>query len=58
MTAGPAAQGTFDLVLDSVGLAIVRGDLPAGHSDTIDGLIVRTGASRSIVREATRVLAG
>jgi DNA-binding FadR family transcriptional regulator len=51
-----AAQGTFELVLDSVGLAIVRGDLPAGHSDTIDGLIARTGASRSIVREATRVL--
>jgi DNA-binding FadR family transcriptional regulator len=56
MTAAPVAQGTFELVLDSVGLAIVRGELPAGHSDTIDGLITRTGASRSIVREATRVL--
>jgi DNA-binding FadR family transcriptional regulator len=48
---------TFERVLDSIGLAIVRGELPAGHVDTIEGLIARTAASRSIVREASRVLA-
>lgn len=47
---------TFDRVLESIGLAIVRGELPAGHVDTVDGFILRTSASRSIVREATRVL--
>lgn len=50
------SQSTFDRVLDEVGSAIVSGALPAGHTDSVDGLIVRTGASRSIVREATRVL--
>jgi DNA-binding FadR family transcriptional regulator len=47
---------TFDRVLDDIGLAIVRGELAAGQVDTVDGFVVRTGASRSIVREATRVL--
>lgn len=55
MTAA-GAVGAFDRVLDSVGLAVVCGELDAGHPDTIDGLMERTGASRSIVREATRVL--
>jgi DNA-binding FadR family transcriptional regulator len=48
---------TFERVLDSIGLAIVQGELAAGHVDTVDGLVARTSASRSIVREATRVLA-
>jgi DNA-binding FadR family transcriptional regulator len=30
--------------------------MPAGHTDTVDGFIARTGASRSVVREVTRVL--
>ncbi|HEY4268010.1 MAG TPA: FCD domain-containing protein [Galbitalea sp.] len=47
---------TFDRVLDDIGLAIVRGELAGGHVDTVDGFVARTGASRSIVREATRVL--
>jgi DNA-binding FadR family transcriptional regulator len=47
---------TFDRVLDDIGQAIVRGALSAGHVDTVDGFVTRTGASRSIVREATRVL--
>ncbi|MGV8897111.1 MAG: FadR/GntR family transcriptional regulator [Rhodoglobus sp.] len=47
----------FDLVLHDVGGAIVRGDLAAGAIYTVEGLEARTGASRSIVREATRVLA-
>jgi len=48
---------TFDRVLDTIGLAIVRGELAAGHVDTVEGFMDRTAASRSIVREATRVLA-
>ncbi|WP_413600148.1 FCD domain-containing protein [Curtobacterium sp. Curtsp57] len=46
----------FDRVLDELGSAIVRGDLPVGHGDSVEGFVARTGASRSIVREATRVL--
>ncbi|MBT1623070.1 FCD domain-containing protein [Curtobacterium flaccumfaciens pv. oortii] len=47
---------TFDRVVDELGGAIVTSGLPAGHRDSIDGFAVRTGASRSIVREAVRVL--
>ena len=46
----------FDRVLDGLGSAIVHGSLPAGHRDSIDGFVSRTGSSRSIVREAVRVL--
>lgn len=46
----------FDRVLDTVGRAIVHGELRAGHVDTVEALVARTGASRSIVREAVRVL--
>lgn len=46
----------FERALDQLGRAIVVGELPAGHADTVDGLVVRTGASRSVVREVTRVL--
>jgi len=49
---------TFDRVRDELGAAIVTGILPVGHRDSIDGFVVRTGASRSIVREAVRVLVG
>jgi DNA-binding FadR family transcriptional regulator len=57
MTAMPGTGATrFDRALDQVGSAIVRGELPAGHADTVEGLVARTGASRSVVREATRVL--
>ncbi|GAA3341190.1 FCD domain-containing protein [Curtobacterium pusillum] len=48
----------FDRVLDGLGAAIVDGTLPTGHADSIDGFVARTGASRSIVREAVRVLVG
>jgi DNA-binding FadR family transcriptional regulator len=57
VSARPDAHPTrFDRVLDELGAAIVRGDLPEGHADTVEGLVERTGASRSVVREATRVL--
>lgn len=46
----------FARALDQLGGAIARGDLPAGHADTVDGFVTRTGASRSVVREVTRVL--
>lgn len=46
----------FDRVLHDVGGAIARGDLASGSVDTVDGFVARTGASRSVVREATRVL--
>ncbi|MGG7308555.1 FadR/GntR family transcriptional regulator [Curtobacterium sp. AB451] len=48
----------FDRVLDGLGSAIVDGSLPPGHRDSIDGFVSRTGSSRSIVREAVRVLVG
>ncbi len=54
--APPAPAGTYQRVLDALGAAIVAGELPAGHLDTVEALTRRYGASRSIVREATRVL--
>ena len=51
-------RSTFDRVRDELGTAIVTGELPAWHRDSIDGFVARTGASRSIVREAVRVLVG
>lgn len=55
--AGSSVGGqAFSRVLETIGRAIVSGELPPGHVDTVEGLGQRTGASRSIVREATRVL--
>lgn len=51
-----ALASAFERALDQLGAAIVAGELPAGHADTVDGFIARTGASRSVVREVTRVL--
>lgn len=51
-----ARTTAFERALDQLGRAIVSGELPAGHADTVDGLVARTGASRSVVREVTRVL--
>lgn len=49
---------TFDRVLDELGSAVVTGAHPAWERRSIDQLAERTGASRSIVREAVRVLVG
>lgn len=46
----------FRRVLDLLGAGIVDGSLAAGASDTVDAIVARTGASRPVVREATRVL--
>lgn len=54
MSATPTA---FERALDQLGRAIVDGTLPAGHADTVEGFVRRTDASRSVVRETTRVLA-
>ncbi|PRY13572.1 FadR/GntR family transcriptional regulator [Kineococcus rhizosphaerae] len=47
----------FTRVLDEIGAAIVDGEFPAGSRTSVEVLVERTLASRSIVREATRVLA-
>jgi DNA-binding FadR family transcriptional regulator len=46
----------FRRVLDELGRSIVDGRLPAGQLDTVDAIVARSGASRPVVREATRVL--
>jgi DNA-binding FadR family transcriptional regulator len=48
--------GAFHRVRDRLGTDIVSGALPEGAVMTIEDLERRTGTSRSIVREATRVL--
>lgn len=54
-TGGPRSTA-FARALEQLGRAIVDGELPAGHIDTVEGFVERTGASRSVVREVTRVL--
>jgi len=46
----------FRRVLDALGREIVGGSRAPGTADTVDAIVGRTGASRSVVREATRVL--
>jgi len=52
----PEPHGAFHRVRDRLGADIVDGTLAAGSVITIEELEHRTGTSRSIVREATRVL--
>jgi DNA-binding FadR family transcriptional regulator len=47
----------FARALHQIGSAIVDGRLPAGSRTSVETLVDETVASRSIVREATRVLA-
>jgi len=47
---------TFDRVIDALGTAVVSGAFPRGSRRSTDELVAWTGASRSIVREAVRVL--
>lgn len=53
-----AGRSAFERTLDRLGSDIVDGRLPAGAVCTVDELAERAGHSRSVVREATRVLAG
>ncbi|KQQ52996.1 FadR/GntR family transcriptional regulator [Plantibacter sp. Leaf314] len=48
----------FERTLDRIGSDIVEGRLASGAVCTVEGLTARTGHSRSVVREATRVLGG
>jgi DNA-binding FadR family transcriptional regulator len=53
----PASDGAaFRQVLDYLGRAIIDGRMGAGDTDTVDAIVARSGASRPVVREATRVL--
>lgn len=54
----PAGGTAFERTLDRIGGDIVDGSLPAGTVCTVDDLVARVGHSRSVVREATRVLGG
>ncbi|MCL9665705.1 FCD domain-containing protein [Curtobacterium albidum] len=47
----------FDRVLDGIGAAVVGGTFAPGSRRSTDDLVAWSGASRSIVREAVRVLA-
>jgi len=53
---GGALTGLHARVLDRIGLAICAGDPPAGRLLYIDDLVERYAVSRSVVREALRVL--
>ncbi|KTR42697.1 hypothetical protein NS263_01285 [Curtobacterium oceanosedimentum] len=46
----------FDRVLDGIGTAVVTGTFAPGSRRSTDDLVAWSGASRSIVREAVRVL--
>ncbi|MHB1235516.1 MAG: FadR/GntR family transcriptional regulator, partial [Microbacteriaceae bacterium] len=50
-------KSTFTRTLDQIGSAVCTGLHPEGTVITVEQLVAMTGASRSIVREATRVLA-
>jgi DNA-binding FadR family transcriptional regulator len=53
---GASDGAAFRRVLDELGTAIVEGRRGPGESDTVDAIVARSGASRSVVREASRVL--
>jgi DNA-binding FadR family transcriptional regulator len=43
-------------LLDALGAEVVSGRLPAGHVPTLEGISPQQGVSRSVTREAVRVL--
>ncbi|WP_099025140.1 FadR/GntR family transcriptional regulator [Mycolicibacterium palauense] len=49
-------KGLLDGLLDALGTAIVSGRLAAGHVLTLDWVCSEHGVSRSVAREAVRVL--
>lgn len=56
MTHSPGARALHGSVLDAVGTAITAGRLPPGTVLTLDGLCQEYAVSRSVAREAVRVL--
>lgn len=57
LEAGTVLSGLHARVLDLLGLAVCAGDLASGSVVRIDQLQARYGVSRSVMREAIRVLA-
>ena len=56
MSATAEGGRAYRRVLDQLGRAVISGDLPPGRVISVEWAIEQTGASRSVVREATRVL--
>lgn len=53
----PRSASTYSQVVDQIGAAICSGALKPGSVMTVDDVEAATGASRSVIRESTRVLA-
>ncbi|BBX69848.1 FadR/GntR family transcriptional regulator [Mycolicibacterium psychrotolerans] len=56
MTSETSSGALHDSVLTSLGIAIVSGEYPEGQVITLDGVSARHRVSRSVAREAIRVL--
>ena len=56
MVSEPNVGALHDSLLRALGTAIVSGDYPAGQVITLDGVSAHHKVSRSVVREAVRVL--
>ncbi|HEX9831605.1 MAG TPA: FCD domain-containing protein [Mycobacterium sp.] len=56
MASQPNVGALHDSLLGALGAAIVSGDYPAGRVITLDGVSAQHKVSRSVVREAVRVL--
>jgi len=52
----PTRPGQHANVLDAVGASVVAGQVPVGGVLTLDGICAEHGVSRSVAREAIRVL--
>lgn len=50
------ARASHGSLVDAIGMRVVDGDLPAGHVLTLAALEEEYGVSRTVVREAVRVL--
>ena len=53
---GSNGTALHDPVLDAIGLEIACGELPAGHVLTLEGIQERFKVSRTVAREAMRIL--
>ncbi len=52
----PSGTGLHDPIVEKLGMEIAAGELPTGHVLTLDGLQERFGVSRTVAREAMRIL--
>ncbi|GAA2131289.1 DNA-binding FadR family transcriptional regulator [Glycomyces algeriensis] len=51
-----SGAGLHDPILEKLGMEIAAGELPAGHVLTLDGIQERFSVSRTVAREAMRIL--